>query len=53
MNHGRNNLGKIFSLQADGSFSDTTEQVPNFEALERNKRGCLAWRKTHRENMDY
>lgn len=25
--HGRNNLGKLFSLQQDGSFSDTTEQA--------------------------
>ena len=25
--HGRNNLGKLFSLQADGSFTDTTEQA--------------------------
>ena len=25
--HGRNNLGKLFSLQPDGSFSDTTEQA--------------------------
>jgi hypothetical protein len=25
--HGRNNLGKLFSLQADGSFSDTTEEA--------------------------
>jgi hypothetical protein len=25
--HGRNNLGKLFSLQADGSFSDTTVQA--------------------------
>jgi len=25
--HGRNNLGKLFSLQADGSFSDMTQQA--------------------------
>jgi hypothetical protein len=25
--HGRNNLGKLFSLQQDGRFSDTTEQA--------------------------
>jgi hypothetical protein len=25
--HGRNNLGKLFSLQADGSFSETTEKA--------------------------
>jgi hypothetical protein len=25
--HGRNNLGKLFSLQVDGSFTDTTEQA--------------------------
>jgi hypothetical protein len=25
--HGRNNLGKLFSLQADGSFSDTTQEA--------------------------